>query len=410
MRILLLHDKGTATGGAEYQILSLRDDLRARGHDARLFASTATTVPGSPFLADYRCFGTSSERFQVLTQTANPSAYLALRRVLAEFRPDVVHLRLFLWQLSPLVLPLLRDLPVVYQTSMYKAVCPKGTKVLPSGRTCDERAGRPCLAHSCVTPQTWAVLMAQIALFRRWRGAIDHVAALSEEMAGILSAEGLSPVSIIYNGVAERPARPPLSGAPTAAYAGRLVREKGVHVLLAAFAAALRRVPGARLLIAGQGPEEPALRRQADGLGIGPAVRFLGHLPREAMEDALGAAWVQCVPGLWPEPFGNVVTEAMMRGTAVIASEAGGMRDTVADGRTGHLVPPGAAGPLAERLETLLADRALSERLGAAGRERALSTFSERARTDGFVELYERLTALPRYARRGAEAVAARPI
>jgi hypothetical protein len=140
MKILLLHDYGTATGGAELQMLALRQALRDRGHEVRLFTSRAVPVADYPLLADDHCFG-SLTRFQVLSQTANVSAYWNLRRVLQTFRPDVVHVRMFMWQLSPLILPLLTSLPAIYQTAVYKAICPLGTKILPNGQACNNRAG-----------------------------------------------------------------------------------------------------------------------------------------------------------------------------------------------------------------------------------------------------------------------------
>ncbi|MGB3650254.1 MAG: glycosyltransferase family 4 protein [Rivularia sp. (in: cyanobacteria)] len=124
MKILLLNDVGTATGGAETQMLSLRDNLRSLSHDVRLFSSEAKPVADSPLLSEYSCFGTNS-LFQVVSQTANVSAYVNLRRALDEFQPDVVHVRMFMWQLSPLILPLLKNVPCLYQTAVYKAICPR---------------------------------------------------------------------------------------------------------------------------------------------------------------------------------------------------------------------------------------------------------------------------------------------
>src|SRR3954471_4377221 len=103
MKILLVHDYAMPVGGAEIRTLALRSALRRRGHDARLLASSAGLKPGQS-QADYLCFGTLS-RYRTLVQTLNPSAAWRLRRVLAEFRPDVVHVRMFLTQLSPLILP-----------------------------------------------------------------------------------------------------------------------------------------------------------------------------------------------------------------------------------------------------------------------------------------------------------------
>jgi len=94
-------------------------------------------------------------------------------------------------------------------------------------------------------------------------------------------------------------------------------------VLLSAMAVVHGHLPEARLLIVGDGPERTQLERLANDLGIEAAVDFSGHLDSMAMEDALASAWVQAVPSLWEEPFGLVAAESMMRGTAVVASDAG---------------------------------------------------------------------------------------
>jgi glycosyltransferase involved in cell wall biosynthesis len=392
MKILLLHDYGTATGGAELQMLSLRQGLMERGHEVRLFASRVAPVEGYPPLADYMCFGTTS-KLQVLTQTANPSAYWHLRRALREFQPDVVHIRMFLWQLSPLILPLLKTTPCVYQTAVYKAICPAGTNLLPDGRRCEFSPGRVCLSSGCLTPQSWAMLMVQHQLWQRWRSAIDQVVALSYAMKGELEQAGLRPVEVIHNGVAVRSPRPALSDPPTVVYAGRLVPEKGIDVLLRAFAIAQAQVPHARLLLAGQGGAEGELRQLAQNLSISEQTTWLGHRARSDLEALFDQAWVQVVPSLWAEPFGNVTTEAMMRGTAVIASAVGAQPEIVQADQTGFLVPPGDVDRLAGELVKLLQNRALAEAMGQAGRDRALTHFSEAHRTEQFLALYRRLQA-----------------
>ena len=106
MRILLVNDYGGLNGGAETQIFGLRDGLNARGHQTRVLASTAGQKPDDP-VVDYRALGTNSG-FRTVLQTANPWAAAAFRGALEDFRPDVIQLHLFLTQLSPLILPVLR--------------------------------------------------------------------------------------------------------------------------------------------------------------------------------------------------------------------------------------------------------------------------------------------------------------
>ncbi|MEM8958188.1 MAG: glycosyltransferase family 4 protein [Pseudomonadota bacterium] len=386
LRVLMLNDYGQPSGGAELQMLALRDGLRARGHKVRLMTSDASLSEGFPLLADTACAG-RTDRFQALSQAVNPSAYRALRAELAEHPPDVVHIRMFLWQLSPLVLPLLRDVPTLFQAAVYKAICPNGLKLLPDGSACTQTAGAVCRRSGCVAPMTWAATMMQLRMVRRWRRNIDTVSTLSRRMADRFAAEGWDNILVMGNGVDERPARSPLTGPPLVVYAGRLAREKGIGTALAAFSQIADRIPEAQFLIAGDGSEAATLRAQAALLG--DRVRFLGHLPRAEMERVFDAAWVQLVPSLWEEPFGNVTTEAMMRGTAVIASDVGGQSDIVRDGQTGYLVPPGDADALAARLTEILSDRGHAERLGAKARQVALTDYSRDAVLDRLISAYQ---------------------
>jgi glycosyltransferase involved in cell wall biosynthesis len=391
VRILLLNDVATPVGGAELQAVRMRELLREAGHDVRLLASTASELSQAP-AADGTCFGTTRPKLRVLTQTVNPSAAFALRSELERFPPDVVHIRMYLTQLSPLVLPLLRGVPTVWQAVFYKAICPRGTKVLPDGSRCTVDAGRVCLRNHCVTPQSWVLDMLQQRLWRRWAGSIDAVVALSETMRARLEGAGIDGVRVIPNGVRHRPARPGLTAPPTVAFAGRLVPEKGVDLLVRAFARTIADVPqDARLLVAGTGPQREELESLAGRLGIGERTTFVGHLDRETLERRFDEAWIQAIPGRWEEPLGNVTLEAMMRGTAIVASALGGPGEVVEDRRSGLLVEPGSVSSLAEALRTLLNDRSSCEALGAHGRATALDRYSEDRVVARFEQLYRQL-------------------
>lgn len=387
VKILLINDYATPTGGAEIQMLALRAGLRQRGHDARLFASSARPTADEN-LADYECLGTTS-RFRTLLQTANPWAFWQLRRVLADFQPDVVHARLFLTQLSPLILPLLKGVPSLYHVVWYRPICPLGTKTLPDGTACHVPAGTACYRNECLPLRDWLPLMLQMKLWQHWRNAFNLIVANSDAVKRRLLAEGIKSVEIVRNGVPVRSPRPPLSAPPTVAFAGRLVREKGPEVLIRAFAKVVTQISNARLLLAGEGLERERLDKLIADLNLSSSVSMLGHLPRPEIERRFAAAWVQAVPSCWEEPFANVALEAMMRGTAVVASDAGGLTEIVHHGRTGFLVPPGDADALAEALLHLLQDVRLAERMGRCGREIALTHFSQETCMDRFLHWYQ---------------------
>jgi glycosyltransferase involved in cell wall biosynthesis len=237
--------------------------------------------------------------------------------------------------------------------------------------------------------------MIQMSLWRRWRGAFARIIANSEATKAALVAEGIEPVQVILNGVPVQGQKAALAREPTVVYAGRLTREKGVDVLLRAFGSLHNKVPNAKLMIAGSGQEQRALRTLVQDLGLEEAVSMPGHLNRKELEERSKAAWVQVVPSRWAEPFGLVAAEAMMQGRAVIASATGGLQEIVEHGRTGFLIPPDNPEALAEMLSFLLLDRSLAETMGEAARNVAQIRLSLPRQVDEFVGVYEQLVARP---------------
>jgi glycosyltransferase involved in cell wall biosynthesis len=390
VKVLLANDYGAATGGAEIQFLHIREALRARGHDARLFSSTAGSGRAR-LQADYTCFGTTSS-FRTLLQTVNPWAARALRRALNDFRPDIAHVQLFLTQLSPMILPPLFKVPTLYHVSWYRPICPLGTKLLPSGAACRVRWGRACLANRCLPARDWIPLMLQRRLLENWRGrAFNRTISISEAVRQRLLADGFGDSVVIPNGVPDRGARPPLRDPPVAVFSGRLVPEKGADVLLRAFARVAGQLPDARLLVAGEGPQRDELARSISTLNLSARIDMTGQLDPDALEARCAPAWVHVVPSRWEEPFGLVAAEAMMRGTAVIASSGGGLGELVQEGVTGCRFRPGDVDQLSACLLRVLSDRNLAESLGRAGREAARARYSLDRLVDRLEDLYERL-------------------
>jgi glycosyltransferase involved in cell wall biosynthesis len=123
------------------------------------------------------------------------------------------------------------------------------------------------------------------------------------------------------------------------------------------------------------------------------AIELHGQLANGQLHALLDRGWVHAVPSRWPEPFGLTATESMMRGTAVITSDIGGLAESVVQDVTGVRVVPGDEIALADALGRVLADRTLAERLGAAGRRRALDFFSIEQCVSQFETLYAALGA-----------------
>jgi len=137
-------------------------------------------------------------------------------------------------------------------------------------------------------------------------------------------------------------------------FLGRLVSDKGVHVLIDALAALRSRGQRPRLLVVGGGPEESNLRAQCGALGVSEQVEFAGLLPTEEVVRRLNQSRVMVVPSTYEEPFGVVALEGIACGCVVVASHAGGLPMAVGD--CGLTFPMSDAAALAEAIATLLQD------------------------------------------------------
>ena len=153
----------------------LRDGLRAAGDDVRLLTSSAGSAGDDT--AEYRAYGTGRLAAKAVLQIVNPFALVTLRSALRGFRPEVVLLNMFEYQLSPAILAPLRQVPTVLLVTDYKGICPLGSKLLPSGRLCQDRAGLVCLRSGCVSLPHWVRDQPRYALLRAGR---KHVRLRSE--------------------------------------------------------------------------------------------------------------------------------------------------------------------------------------------------------------------------------------
>ncbi len=152
-------------------------------------------------------------------------------------------------------------------------------------------------------------------------------------------------------------------------FVGRDDARKGLPVLLAAFAGLREHVP-ARLQLIGASTEAMA-PFVADLNGDTDDVEFLGSVDDAELWQRLHGADVLCAPSLGGESFGMVLIEAFAAGTPVVASDIGGYRDVVTNGRDGILVPPAQPLELAEALRSLYLDSAGRAQMQAAARQRA---------------------------------------
>lgn len=148
------------------------------------------------------------------------------------------------------------------------------------------------------------------------------------------------------------------------------------------------RVPDAAFVIAGEGELMESLKAFAVDLGLGDKTHFTGRCHHVA---ELLAASAVCVLSSTHEGFSNSILEYMAAARPVVATDAGGAREAIADGLTGYVVPCGDDGSMADRIVELLLDPVRAKEMGERGRLRVEQTYSCEAQLAHTEELYDRL-------------------
>lgn len=383
MRILFVHDRCGEQGGAEANVRLSAEGLARRGIDVALLHGDETGVGVERFRAAFAARFSWSNGIDV-----------AVRDALA-WRPDVVyaHKVAALEVLGALHAAGARVVRMVHDHDLY---CQRSYRYFPwSRKICTRRAGYACAVTCGVLRSRGGVLPVRLAWPGRiLRGLVQAKAAqrmlvASAFMRDELTLHGFAADRIQVLPIGVRPAPPDEVSAhdePLILYVGQLLRGKGVDALLDACA----RMPATspwRLSIVGDGSHRGALMAQAKRLGLGARVTFHGWMTQEAIAPIYRQARVAAVPSLWPEPMGMVGPEAMHRALPVVAFAAGGVREWLEPGVTGELVAWNDRDAYAAALARLVGDRALAERMGRAGLERARAAFTVDAYLDRLRDL-----------------------
>lgn len=166
----------------------------------------------------------------------------------------------------------------------------------------------------------------------------------------------------------------------------------GQEDLVRALAEVRASVGGARLLLAGDGPERENLTRLADELGVSDGVRFLGLIPNSMMPRLMALSDVVAIPsrrvGGIEEGSSILLLEAMASAKPVVVSDLGGLSETVVDGKTGILVPESNPSRLAEAILLLHGDPEYASLLGKRAREYVLSERTWKTAADKYIDAY----------------------
>jgi len=403
MNVLFLNNYFYMRGGSERVFFGDMEMVEAHGHRvapfcrrsegdfaspfARFFAPDLQTATVSASLDGLRTVG------QVISSRETAAG---LDRMLAEFTPDVAHAHNIYGRLTTSVLALLRQrgIPVMMTLHDYKLVCPS-YKLEVDGRVCEACGGkqfyravvRRCHKGSMAASAVYAAESYFNRFLGRYRKGVAVLISPSHFLKGKLVEFGWpeTQIEVVRNCLDSSGFEPRYEPGEYFLYLGRLSREKGVDILLDAFAT----LPDtARLVVAGTGPLEAELRGRVAGEG---RVTFTGYLSGAALEASIRGARAVVVPSQWYENAPLSVLEAMAYGKPVIGARIGGIPEMVEEGRTGLLFEAGDVDALREALDRLLtmSDAAVAE-MGRAARRRVEEHYTAEEHYERLMAVYER--------------------
>jgi glycosyltransferase involved in cell wall biosynthesis len=405
MRVLFVHDVGRLIGGTEVLIQREIRGLQARGHEVRAVVGRERNQDAD--FGDYT-FRTPGESLSKIAMLHNPAARVSVREAVADFNPDVVHYHT-LWKASPLVFREATGRVRVASVHDYDVFYPLVPRVLPREQACGDGNIACCRDHAgsryylerALTAMRQRELLklgagvvpaaarhylkrVRTAMMRRELLKLRAVVVPSEYVANIARSLGVQNVVVVPGSTSDAP-RSPVVKKREVAYVGRLEPEKGVLELIREFALVSAAVPDVRLVIAGTGSLDGAVREAASALG--DRVSVVGHVTPEEAQQIMERAMVSAVPSLWPEPFGLVGPESMACGTPVVASGRGGMSEWLVDGLNGLRADPTEPGETAAALQRLLTDEEFRCRC-VAGAVRTAAAFDISSHAAKLEELY----------------------
>jgi glycosyltransferase involved in cell wall biosynthesis len=371
-------------GGVATHVVASADTLLRSGYEVTIAAERVET--DAPDGADV----VQIPRLGVARPPAE--AIGALAKAAAERGVHLVHLHDVAPE--PAVRTLRPIAPVVASAHGY-ACCSPNTYYFSPGKECTRAHGPGCvpnmLLRGCMhtrDPRSLPANYANTTRRRQGLSAADAVVGYSSATLRHLRRNRLERVHYIRYFAARRPDPPPIPTARRLLFVGRVVKAKGLDVVVRALAKV-----DAELDVHGDGWALPGVKDLARSLGVLDRIRFHGWSGPDALATAYAEARVVVVPSLWPEPFGMVGTDAMAAARPVVGSATGGIPDWLHHEETGLAVPPGDDRALAAAVDRLLAPDSDAERFGLRGLELVREKFSAAAHLDDVVKTYDAAAA-----------------
>lgn len=366
MKILFVHERYGALAGAEANLHITATELGRLGH-------TVGILHGPSTLKNEAAWNQTFPHRHALHCNSNASQ---VARTLREFQPGVIYVHKMA-DLEVIQALVESGVPLVRMVHDHDIYCMRSYKYDYFTREiCTRGVGIHCVT-SCLAsvarnpeggfPLKWVSYTAkkrEVALNQSFHRMVVVTSFMRDELLN----NGFDPQRIEIHAPVPRMGDPALrssfSDRNLILYAGQIIRGKGVDVLLESLA--LLDVPF-ECVILGDGNHRAHCEALSRKLGLTDRVTFKGFVPQEELKAYYRDCTAVALSSVWPEPIATIGLEVMRYALPIVAFDAGGIRDWLADGHNGYLVPWMDRHKYADRLKDLLVDKTLARRLGANG-------------------------------------------
>lgn len=373
MRVLMVNKFLYPNGGSETYIFKLGEYLESQGHEVQFFgmehAGRCVGNKVEAYTSDMDFHGGSklSKITYPLKTIYSSEARKKIRLVLDDFKPDVIHLNNFNYQLTPsMILEIQKwrkegnHCRIVFTAHDYQLVCPNHMCNNPNtGENCEKCLGGNffnCTKGKCIHGSMAKSAIGTIeAMFWRMNGAYRHIDAMiccSRFMKTKMDANPLfARKTVALHNFIDAVEWKDTQKKDYVLYFGRYSTEKGIGTLIQA----CKELPEVDFIFAGTGPLENEIQNI-------PNIKNVGFQKGEALEKLIREAQFSIYPSEWYENCPFSVMESQMYGTPVLGANIGGIPELIQEGKTGELFTSGDKDQLKEKIYQLWND---SDRLKA---------------------------------------------
>lgn len=362
MKILMVNKFLYPNGGSETYIFELGKELARQGHQVEYFGMEHENRIAGNHAESYTAnmdFHTGKLQkllypFRIIYSS---EARKKIRAVLDDFKPDIVHLNNFNYQLTPSIIYEIKahKIPIVFTAHDYQIVCPNHMMINgKTGRNCEKclkGSSMHCAMDCCIHDSRIKSIFGTMEnmLYRRLRAYqnLDRIICPSRFMEQKLSQDKrLHGRTVAMHNFIPEMSNPAPEKKEYVLYFGRYSKEKGVQTLLSV----CKKLPDISFIFAGKGELQEEIRKISN-------IEEVGFIQGKELHELISRAAFTVYPSEWYENCPFSVMESQALGTPVIGADIGGIPELIISGKTGEVFESGNAEDLKGKIESLWRDK-----------------------------------------------------